>query len=161
MKISFIQTGGTIDKQYPKSKGGYAFEIGEASFVEIIERIMVSFEYEFFTAFRKDSQDITLDDIEALRELILSIESSRIIITHGSDTLLNTAEKIGHLDKTIIFTASFSPHIFKDSDAEFNLGVAIGAAQTLPRGTYVAMNGIVSPYQDITRDPINNKFLSI
>ena len=86
----------------------------------------------------------------------------KILITHGTDTMMQTAAFIAEcqLDKMIILTGSFLPETFKDSDADFNIGVAIGALQSMPTGgVYIAMNGCVSHWSKCERDPQTNLFM--
>lgn len=160
MQITFIQTGGTIDKDYPKSEKGWAFEIAEPAFLRILKKLNPSFESKTFSAFRKDSLKITDDDRKKLLTLCQEISSQKIIITHGTDTLLETAaflEKIQH--KTIILTGAMRPERFSNSDASINLGVAIGAVQILPEGIHIAMHGLVLPWQEASRASKTGKFI--
>ena len=143
MKILFIQTGGTIDKSYPKRKG-YAFEIDEPAVKKILEKIVPRFEYEIVSLLKKDSTDIDARDREKIYQYCKNSLHDKIIITHGTDTIKNTAAKLSSItDKTIILTGAFQPHKFSESDAEFNLGTAIGAINVLKEGVYVALNGVI------------------
>ncbi len=160
MKITFIQTGGTIDKDYPKTTGGYAFEISEPAVKRILERLNPSFEYEIISLCKKDSQDITEEDREKIYKTCKELENDRIIITHGTDTLIETAEKLKDIkDKVIIFTGSFKPEKFTDSDASINVGVAIGAVNILKDGIYIAMNGSIYTCDKVMRDSKTGKFI--
>lgn len=154
MKIIFIQTGGTIDKDYPKIKGGYAFEFGEPATKRLLKRLNPSFEFEVITAFQKDSLDISLEDREKLSNLINELKEDKIIITHGTDTMLETATYLSHYikDKTIIITGAMRPERFSNSDAPLNLGCAIGAITVLGNGIFVAMHGIVKPHFEMNRN---------
>lgn len=160
MKITFIQTGGTIDKDYPKTTGGYAFEISEPAVRRILEKLNPSFEYEIISLCKKDSQDITEEDREKIYKTCKELENDRIIITHGTDTLIETAEKLKDIkDKVIIFTGSFKPEKFTDSDASINVGVAIGAVNILKDGIYIAMNGSIYTCDKVMRDSKTGKFI--
>ena len=153
MKILFIQTGGTIDKDYPKSVKGYAFEIGEPAVKRILEKIKPSFDYEILPLIKKDSIELTEDDRRKLYEVCANADANKIIITHGTDTIIETAEYIsGIRNKTIILTGAFKPERFKDSDAEFNVGAATGAVSPLGPGVYVCMNGRISLWNKVKRD---------
>ncbi len=153
MKILFIQTGGTIDKDYPKSVKGYAFEIEEPAVKRILEKIKPSFDYEILTLAKKDSTELTEDDRRKLYEVCANTEADKIIITHGTDTITETAEYIsGIRNRTIILTGAFKPERFRDSDAEFNVGAAAGAVSSLGPGVYVCMNGRVSLWNKVKRD---------
>lgn len=145
-KILFIQTGGTIDKAYPENQDnhGYAFEIDEPASRAILERALPKFEYEIKTLLRKDSLDITDDDRTLLRQEIEAAQINKVIVTHGTDTLKQTAEFLRNLEgKTIILTGAMQPERFRDSDADFNLGMAVACVQTLPVAVYVALSGEV------------------
>ncbi len=94
MKITFIQTGGTIDKDYPHTTKGWAFEFGEPATIRLLERLNPSFEYEILTCFQKDSLEIDDNDRQKLADMINHLESNKIIITHGTDTMVETASYI-------------------------------------------------------------------
>lgn len=162
MKILFIQTGGTIDKAYPKSNKGYAFEIDSPAFERILKKVKVGIDYETLSLFQKDSLEIIDDDRLALKNLISKTELEKIIITHGSDTLIETAQFVGNIaGKTCVFTAALTPEVFKETDADFNLGCAIGTVQLLNGGTYIAMNGQVFTPDNCRKNKENGKFESI
>lgn len=158
--ITFVQTGGTIDKDYPRQTKGWAFEIGEPAFSRILEKIQPSFNYEFKNLLQKDSQEITLQDREFLVNSLQSIENKHIIISHGTDTMIETAMFLDKYinDKVVILTGAIRPERFSDSDAEFNLGCAVGAVFNLVPGIYVAMFGIVKSYNEIKRDKETGRF---
>ena len=161
MHILLIQTGGTIDKDYPRSTKGWAFEISEPASREILERINPSFTYEVESLFRKDSQEITSKDRKALQERIRETPTNHIVVTHGTDTLIQTAQYIDPSpSQVIVFTGAFKPEKFKNSDADFNLGLAIGAIHCLSPGVYVAMNGIICSSDQVKRDPQSGKFIT-
>ena len=99
---------------------------------------------------KKDSQDITEEDRDKLASVIRVTRKQRIVVTHGTDTMIQTAQhvddKSGVTNKIVVFTGSFLPEAFKGSDAGFNIGVAVGAAQSLTEaGVYVCMGGAVIP----------------
>ncbi|MCF8381417.1 MAG: asparaginase [Bacteroidales bacterium] len=160
--ITFIQTGGTIDKDYPRKTKGWAFEIGEPAFIRILNKIDPSFEYEYIKLFQKDSLEITVQDRESLADAIISLESKFVIISHGTDTMIDTAGFLSKQisDKVIIITGAMRPERFSDSDAEFNLGCAVGAVFNLAPGVYIAMQGIVKTYDIIKRDTETGRFYS-
>ncbi|XP_071963352.1 probable L-asparaginase periplasmic [Antedon mediterranea] len=161
--ILIIQTGGTIDKNYPKRAGAYAFEIGSPASQEIVDAAYPSIKIEYGSVFRKDSQEINQQDRELLYEVCKAAIQSSIVITHGTDTLLETAVYLGNkaLKKTIILTGSFRPATFKNSDANFNLGVALGALQCISTyGVYVAMNCQVFQWNQVTRNLDTGNFIA-
>ena len=152
MSILFVQTGGTLDKGYPKTTKGWAFEIGEPAFNHVLSRVNPGFDFETFTIFRKDSLEINNEDREKLQDFIRKSNYKKIIITHGTDTLIDTAKfLIPTKDQVIVLTGAQRPEKFKDSDADFNLGLAVGAVSCLSEGVYVAMNGIVCSASQISR----------
>lgn len=159
LHITFLQTGGTIDKDYPRSLGGYAFEIGPPAAARILERLNPTFGYAIETVLQKDSLDITAADRESLRKACEQRAGDRIIITHGTDTLIESAAALTDIPgKVIILTGAMRPERFSNSDAPINLGVAIGAVQVLPPGVYIAMHGQVVPWQACARDPETGQF---
>ncbi|XP_077992387.1 glutaminase-asparaginase-like [Glandiceps talaboti] len=163
MSIFVIQTGGTIDKDYPKRHGGYAFEIGDSAAKSILQRHSVTLPVEYGTAFRKDSQDISKCDRELLGRTCTLASQEKILITHGTDTIIETAEFLAmkKLQKTIMLTGSFLPETFKNSDAEFNVGAALGALQCITaHNVFIAMNGKIFPWSLVTRDEKSGQFIS-
>jgi L-asparaginase len=162
MKIAFIQTGGTIDKDYPKSEKGWAFEIDEPAYLRILKKLNPSFEYSSVLGLKKDSTEITQSDRQKLFDLCKSIGYHRIIITHGTDTLLETATFLQKISgKVIVLTGAMRPERFTNSDASINLGIAIGAVQVLTEGVYIAMHGLVLPWQEVSRDEDTRKFIRV
>ena len=154
LKITFIQTGGTIDKDYPKTRNGWAFEIGDSAIQRILEKINPSFKYEIITAFKKDSLEIDNSDRNHLLALIQKQSSTIFIITHGTDTLIKTGKFLEKNlnEKLVILTGAQRPERFTNSDADLNIGTAIGAANTLAKGIYIAMNGIVQTINSAKRN---------
>jgi len=156
LHISFIQTGGTIDKDYPRSKGGYAFEITDPAVERIIKNVDCGFTFDIATVCRKDSQHIDDEDREELVKAIEKSDSQRFIVTHGSDTLIETAKYLDRaglsVGKVVIVTGAMRPEHFRNSDAHFNVGVAMGAVNVLWSGVYVAMNGRVIEASRAQRD---------
>ena len=135
MKVTFIQTGGTIDKDYPKTMKGYAFEIANPAVERILEKLNPDFEYEILSVLKKDSLEITEIDREIILATCKSVSNDKIIITHGTDTMLETAKVLGVLmDKIIILTGAMKPERFSNSDAPITVGMAIGAINVLSNG---------------------------
>lgn len=160
MKILFIQTGGTIDKDYPTRVKGYAFEFGDPAVNTILPKAYPNFEYDVVTAFKKDSLDMTDDDRQVLFELCQNAKIDKIIITHGTDTMIKTAEKLsGITNKTIVLTGSLQPEKFITSDADFNVGTAVGAINVLSGGVYIAMSGRVYPWNKCQKNQSTGQFV--
>ena len=111
---------------------------------------------------QKDSLNITEDDRESILNACKNTSSDKIIITHGTDTMLETARKVSEVqNKTIVITGATKPERFKESDAEFNLGCAVGAISELEPGVFIAMNGRVYPWEKCRRDDATGEFIEI
>ena len=152
MHITFIQTGGTIDKDYLRRVKAYEFEIRDAAVKRILEAPRPNFTFKIISILKKDSLDITQSDRINILRACRTSSSKRIVITHGTDTLVETAKVLSVIrNKTIILTGSSKPERFTNSDAMFNVGHAVGAAQLLPPGVYVAMNGRVYPWDKVRK----------
>jgi L-asparaginase len=160
MKITFIQTGGTIDKDYPRKTRGYAFEISEPAVKRILEKVNPGFVFEIVPFLRKDSLDITNKDRLKLLNFCKKLKERRIIITHGTDTIIQSAKTLSSIkDKIIVFTGAMRPEKFYDSDAMFNIGMAVGAVSSLPHGIYIVMNGQIFSPRHIERDKKTGNFI--
>ncbi len=160
MKIVFIQTGGTIDKDYPRTSKGWAFEFGDPAVQRILDKLNPSFEYELVTSCQKDSLELTDADRQELVKHIEQKTGNAYIVTHGTDTIIETAEYISKQveNKLIILTGAMRPERFSNSDAPINLGCAIATANLVKTGVYLAMHGIVKPFSEFRRDPDSGKF---
>lgn len=142
VKIRIITTGGTIDKIYFDKKS--EFEVGDPQAGGVLERANVCFQYEVQSILRQDSLDLTDEDRQVIRKTVDAASEKNVVITHGTDTMIETAGFLkGIVGKTIVLTGSMYPAQFRDSDAVFNLGCAVTAAQTLAPGVYIAMNGCI------------------
>jgi L-asparaginase len=142
LNLHVITTGGTIDKVYFDARS--EFQVGEPQVLEVFREAHVGFEFTIESALRKDSLEMTDADRALIRERAMACPSERILITHGTDTMIKTALALAGIPlKTIVLTGSMQPARFRGTDAVFNIGTAIGAVQTLPPGVYIAMNGRV------------------
>lgn len=140
MKIKIFSVGGTIDKVYFDSLSEY--KVGAPTIREILGGLPIAFEYEIESLLRKDSLDMDETDREKVRFAVEQESCNRILITHGTDTMAETGKALlGIPNKVIVLTGAMEPANFKSSDAVFNIGVAIGALNTLQDGVYLAMNG--------------------
>ena len=157
MNIKFYALGGTIDKVYFDRISDY--QVGESMLVDILRKAKVTFDYECDSLIHKDSLDMTDADREMLFERIESDENQRIVVTHGTDTMIETARKLqGIENKTVVLTGAMQPAKFKSSDAEFNVGFAVAAVQTLPSGVYIAMNGRIFDPDKVRKHRELNQF---
>ncbi|MGA8180524.1 MAG: asparaginase domain-containing protein [Desulfobacterales bacterium] len=140
MKIKIYTVGGTIDKIYFDRKSAY--EVGESKIGEILTEANVNLEYEISPILHKDSLDMTDEDRRLIFNRISSDDHRHIVVTHGTDTMVQTAKTLkGILDKVIVLTGAMAPARFKYSDAAFNIGGAVAAVQVLKPGVYIVMNG--------------------
>ena len=140
-ELLIVTTGGTIDKVYFDDKSDY--QVGEPQIGNILRELGVAFRFTVIPALRKDSLHITDDDRQMVRTLIAAQPQKHVLITHGTDTMVETAKVLADLGKTIVLTGALSPARFRGSDTEFNVGCAVGAVQSMPPGVYIAMNGRV------------------
>jgi len=158
--IAVVTTGGTIDKAYFDALSSY--QVGESLVEKILEAANVACAYRIIELMRKDSLELTDQDRERLRGTIEALQTRRIVVTHGTDTMTLSAQSLASLsDKTIVLTGALSPARFAQSDAAFNLGMAFAAAQVLPPGVYIAMNGQVFPGEGVRKDRIRGRFMPL
>ncbi len=140
MKLKILTAGGTIDKVYFDRKGQY--EVGDPQAGSVLDRANVTIDFEVESILRQDSMDMTDKDRQMILRAVEACPEQNIVITHGTDTMVDTATVLyGVPGKTIVLTGSMYPARFHETDAVFNLGCAVIAAQTLPPGVYIAMNG--------------------
>ena len=158
MKIAIITTGGTIDKIYFDAKSDY--HVGDPQIKVILDKVGATFEYSVSEVFQKDSLDITDEDRLLIANRILQTDASSFIVTHGTDTMVETANVLKeHVSgKTIVLVGSLTPARFRETDAEFNIGVAVGAVQALPEGVYIAMNGQIFNTDSVRKNRAENRF---
>ena len=141
MRIRILSTGGTIDKVYFDAKS--EFEVGSPQAGILLSEANVSFDYEVISLMRKDSLELTDEDREAIREAITRDPCERIVVTHGTDTMVQTGRYLqqGVDGKVVVLTGSLQPAGQRVTDAIFNVGFAVAAVQLLPEGVWIAMNG--------------------
>ena len=157
MKIKFFTTGGTIDKVYFDKKSDY--QVGEPTTRNIIREMNVAFDYEFESIMKKDSLDLSEEERQLIFDTISLDDHQHIIVTHGTDTMIQTAQKLQLIpDKVIVLTGAIEPAGFKSSDAVFNIGTAVAAVQILPHGTYIAMNGCIFNPDRVRKNLKTNRF---
>lgn len=144
MRLLILTTGGTIDKVYFDASSEY--EVGEPTVPHVFREAGVTMEWQIKSLFRKDSLELTDDDRAAIRRACENALETRILITHGTDTMCQTAAALEGLSgKTVVLTGALAPARFRVTDAIFNLGLGLGAVQSLPPGVFIAMNGTVFP----------------
>ena len=140
MYIKIFSVGGTIDKVYFDRLSEY--QVGSPSVRNILDGLPTAFEYDIESILRKDSLELNDADRRRIFEHVAETGARRIIITHGTDTMIETARCLLTIPgKCIVLTGAMEPASFQSSDAVFNIGVAVGAVSTLDDGVYIAMNG--------------------
>ena len=158
MKIRIIITGGTFDKIYDEVRGSLTFR--ETHLPEILKftRCTVPIELELNQLI--DSLEMRDANRLQIRDACARAPETHIVVTHGTDTMVETAGVLGAfgMDKTIVLTGAMVPYAVTNSDAVFNLGCAITAAQIMPRGVYVAMNGRVFPWDKVRKNKASGIF---
>ena len=156
-KLRIFTTGGTIDKIYFDAKSEY--EVGEPQIGEILREMGVGFPFEMTPLMRKDSLDLTDADRAVIRDAVAKDPARRVLITHGTDTMTDTAAVLRDIPgKTIVLTGALNPARFRGSDAIFNIGGAVAAAQTLPPGVYIFMSGRVFDARRVRKNREKNRF---
>lgn len=155
--VLIVTTGGTIDKIYFDDQSDY--QIGEPQIGRILHGLGVSWHFRILPLLRKDSLHITEDDRDLIYNTVSSTIEQHILITHGTDSMVQTAQKLQNIpNKTIVMTGALNPARFHNSDAEFNIGCAIGALQALPYGVFIAMNGRLWNPQHVRKNRTANQF---
>lgn len=158
--IRIFTVGGTIDKIYFDAKSRY--EVGPPNIPDILAGLHLNPQFEVVSLMQKDSLDMTDADRQLICDAVAACAESRVVITHGTDTMVETARVLSSIpDKTIVLTGSLTPALFKNSDAMFNIGAALTAVQIKPPGTYIAMNGQIFDYDKVVKDVEANRFIAI
>lgn len=155
--LLIITTGGTIDKIYFDDKSDY--QIGEPQIAGTLNLMHVAFAYEMKTLMRKDSLHMDDADRAEIRAAVEASDAKHILITHGTDSMVDTAKALQGLDdRCIVITGALFPARFRDSDAVFNIGCAIGAVQSAPPGVWIVMNGNVWDPEKVVKNVAENRF---
>jgi L-asparaginase len=158
--IAVVTTGGTIDKLYFDSLSEY--QVGESVVRKLLNAANVKYPFEIIEALRKDSLEMTDADRDELYRCVAGLKSTRVVITHGTDTMTATAARLAPIQgKTIVMTGALTPARFSESDAPFNLGMAFATAQTAPPGVFIVMNGEVFPAAAVQKDREASRFVRV
>ena len=149
--IRIVITGGTFDKHYDEIRGELTFK--DTHLPEILKYVRCTLPLELELNQLIDSLEMHLPNRLKILESCRRAAESRIVITHGTDTMIETGRILGeaHLAKTIVLTGAMVPYSFTSSDAVFNLGCGIVAVQLLPDGVYIVMNGRVFPWDRVRK----------
>ncbi len=151
-RIKIFVTGGTFDKEYNELTGELFFQDTHARDMLALGRCHLNVDVE--TLMMIDSLQMTAEDRDLILRRCRSAPEDRIVITHGTDTMEQTAAVLGESisDKTIVLTGAMVPYKFGSSDGMFNLGTALGFVQALSPGVYVAMNGQCFPWHSVHKN---------
>jgi L-asparaginase len=158
-EVFVLTTGGTIDKTYFDALSEY--QIGDSVARKLLEVARVAYPFRIVEILRRDSLDLSDEDRKVVRAVVESLDTSRVIITHGTDTMSDTARALSGLGgKTIVLTGALSPARFVESDASFNLGMAFAAVQIAAPGVYVTMSGQVFSAHSVRKDRAAGRFVA-
>jgi L-asparaginase len=158
MSVRIFVTGGTFDKEYNELNGQLFFK--DTHIQEILKLGRSKLNLEIRTLMLIDSLEMTDADRDLIADNCNRCEEDRIVITHGTDTMTETAKVLAEKvkGKTIVITGAMIPYKFGSSDGLFNLGGALAFAQTLPEGVYIAMNGRYFDWNNCRKDKQNGIF---
>jgi len=161
MSIRIFVTGGTFDKEYNELNGELYFK--DTHLYEMLRLGRSRLELEITTLMMMDSLDMNEQDRHTIARACQEVPENRILITHGTDTMPETAALLAGLirDKTIVLTGAMVPYKFGSSDGLFNLGSALAFVQTLPPGVYVAMNGKIFEAENVRKNKTRGEFETI
>ena len=155
--LLIVTTGGTIDKVYFDAKSDY--QVGEPQIGRILQELGVAFRFHVIPLLSKDSLFVDDADRQLLRATIAAQAEQQVLVTHGTDSMVQTASVLADIPgKTIVLTGALNPARFEGSDAEFNIGCAVGAVQSLPPGVYIAMNGRIWDPRKVRKNVDANRF---
>lgn len=159
MSLLFLTTGGTIDKLYFDALSEY--QIGDSVVERILRTARVALPFRVAELMRKDSLELTDADRATIRTAVEGAPETRIVITHGTDTMTDTARALsGVAGKTVVLVGALAPARFAESDATFNLGLAVATAQVAAPGVWIAMNGTVFDGAKVRKDRSINSFVA-
>lgn len=158
MAIRIFITGGTFDKSYNELTGELYFK--DTHVLEMLKLGRCKAYVQIRTLMMTDSLSMTEEDRKIIQHNCKNATEERIVITHGTDTMVETARLLSEarLDKTIVLTGALVPYTFNSSDGLFNLGSAIAFSQTLPSGVYIAMNGKYFHADRVQKDKKTGEF---
>ncbi len=157
--IDIFTTGGTIDKVYFDALSEY--QIGPTALTDILRENNVYAPHRVTQLMRKDSLELTDEDRAIIHAAITVSDAAQILVTHGTDTMVQTGRTLADIQgKSIVLTGAMQPATLRASDADFNVGFALAAVQTLPPGVYIAMNGQIFDPQHTAKDRAGSRFVA-
>lgn len=156
-QVKIFCTGGTLDKVYFDALSTY--QIGEPVVNGILKEALAGFPFEVESILKKDSLEISAEDRRHIVDHVKAEPCTHILITHGTDTMVDTAQCLQEVTgKTIVLTGAMQPARFRNTDAIFNIGYAVAAVQHLPHGVYLAMNGQLFTPQAVQKNRESARF---
>ena len=158
MAIRIFITGGTFDKEYNELNGKLYFK--DTHLHEMLKLGRCRVEVDIRTLMMIDSLEMTDEDRTLIVQQCTKSDEDRIVITHGTDTMVETATVLAkaNINKTIVITSAMIPYKFGSSDGLFNLGSALAFVQTLPHGVYIAMNGKYFNWDNVRKNRATAQF---
>jgi len=158
MRIRFLVTGGTFDKEYNEVSGALYFK--DTHVREMLRLGRCNLDLEVRTLMMIDSTEMNDSDRDVILKTCVEADEGRVVISHGTDTMAETARFLGERikDKTIVLTGAVVPYTFGSSDGLFNLGSALAYVQTLPPGVYVVMNGRCFHWDNVRKNRSTARF---
>lgn len=160
MTIKILVTGGTFDKEYNEADGTLIFK--KTHVYDMLAEGRSNLDVSIRTVMLIDSLDMTETDRNIIADYCIDSEEQKIVITHGTDTMVETAKLLASRSelkkKTIVLTGAMVPYVFGSSDGLFNLGAALAFVQTLPIGVYIAMNGRYFPAANVLKNKEKGEF---
>ncbi|RYG74985.1 asparaginase [bacterium] len=158
--VLVVTTGGTIDKQYFDATSEY--QIRDSLVPRLLAIARVTQPFHCVELLHKDSLDLTDADRALIVETVRQSPSTRVVVTHGTDTMTATARELATVTgRTIVLTGALAPARFQESDAAFNLGMAFATAQSAPPGVYITMNGTVFAAGEVMKDRAHQRFVRL
>lgn len=155
--VTVITTGGTIDKVYFDALSHY--EVGTPVVTGMLTEAGVEVPYTVQPLMQKDSLELTREDRQAIRQAVENAPTSSVLVTHGTDTMVDTAKALAGISgKTVVLTGALKPARFRDTDAQFNVAAAFVAVQILPAGVWIVMNGRVFDPERVRKNRDANRF---
>ena len=157
MELLVLAIGGTIDKVYFDARSDY--QIGPPAATEILQRVKVNFDFNVRQMISKDSLEMTDADRQEILMAVQAHNGKHVLITHGTDTMVDTGQLLKQATgKTVVIMGAMQPAIIKLTDADFNLGVAVAAVQTLSEGVYLCMNGRIYNVDRVVKNRAEEQF---
>jgi len=159
--IKIFVTGGTFDKEYNELNGTLYFK--KTHLHEMLELGRSQLKVDIETLMMQDSLEMSDDDRNSIVQRCFESNEDKILITHGTDTMIKTAKLLATKinSKTIVLTGAMIPYKFGSSDGLFNLGSALSFLQSLPHGIYIAMNGNIFSWDNVKKNKALGLFLPL